>query len=299
MTPRSAILLAAPLLLAMGACAGSQGDDDVAVPADPAPAARAANSVASPPAGTLVLPLDAYAFSAAEDQVLGQAAEAAVIACFEARGFDAADAHPLPFTRAVADDASARHERRYSVTDPDVAARHGYHPPDTTDVREEFYASHTEPELAALVGSGDGAPDGCLHQAEAATTAGDEAALRAGEELVSEVQADAWHGAMADPRVVEAFRAWSACMAEAGYRYDAPMDANDDPTWWRTDTASAEEIATATADVACKESTGLIPVWSEVEAEYQAELIAQHQDRFDAYRARLDEQVAQARAELR
>ncbi|TDE15753.1 hypothetical protein [Jiangella asiatica] len=306
MTARTTVLIVLPLALAVAGCGGARSDD-VAVVADSVTAARSAGQVADRQPAELVLPLDEYAFSEAEDEVLAAAAEAAVRDCFEARGFDAADADPLPFGSAggaAADavdaaDAADKHERRYAVADPEVAARHGYHPPDTTDVRQEFYESHTEAELTALVGTQDGADDGCLHEADEVTAVGNEATLREGELLVSEVQADAWHGAMADPRVQDAFAAWSACMAAAGYRYDAPMEANDDPAWWSTDVAGADEIATAVADVACKDSTGLIAVWSAVEAEYQSELIAQNQDGFDAYRALLDDQVAHARAAAR
>lgn len=257
------------------------------------------------PAAGLTLPLDAFAFSAAEDLALARDAEARVRECAAAFGLDTSAAEPLPFG-AAADSAAAaatRHDRRYAVADPEVAATYGYHPPPTADVRREFYQAHTSAELEILVGvtasgtptSRAGVPDGgCLAEAARDVAAGDEAALRSGEELVSEVQAGAWHAAMTDPRVVDAFAAWSSCLAGAGFDYAAPMEANDDPRWWASEVATADEIATAVADVACKQSTGLIPVWSAVEAEHQEALIAEHRAELDAYRSLLDAQVASA-----
>lgn len=307
-----ALALALPLALFGCAAGGDGGDDgvDVAVGAGPAQARVAGQVIAERLEPGLLLPLDAYAFTDAESRLIGAATEAAVKECFVANGRAAGDADPLPFT-AGAREVTDRHERRYAVADADVAARYGYHPPPARDLHREFYEGHSADELALLTGTpstgaADGArseaatvPDGgCLGQADAVLAPADGAAQRAGEELVSTVQSDAWHGALRDPRVLDVFAAWSACMADAGFDYEAPMRANDDPAWWVADTAGPQEIATATADVACKDRTGLIATWSAVEAEYQAELIAEHQAGLDAYRAVLDRQVAQARTAL-
>lgn len=303
---RTAVLLALPGAVAVGGCAAAPAD--VAVESPGGAAAMARLAVADGPAEAgLTLPLDAYALTAAEDQLLARAAEAQVRECAVALGLDAAAVDPLPFGTAAesASAAAGRHDRRYAVADPEVAAQHGYHPPPTGDVRGEFYAAHTDAELEVLAGvTAEGAPaarddvpdGGCLGVAARAIAVASEASLRAGQELVAAVQSDAWHAALADPRVIDAFAAWSACMARAGYAYAAPMDANDDPRWWTSDTAGPDEVAAAVADIACKESTGLVPVWSAVEAGHQARFIAAHQGELDAYRALLDQQVSAAHA---
>ncbi|MBB5788242.1 hypothetical protein [Jiangella mangrovi] len=287
---RTAVVLVLPVVLF--GCAGGGGDVDVAVSSSGSGAGadgvqvRSAGSVA-PRTGGLTLPLDAYALSAAEDRALGRAAEDQVRECAAAAGLTEDQIDPLPFGTAAESSAAvaARHDRRYSVADPEVAATYGYHPPVTADVRREFYEAHTDAELEVLVG--------CLSEAAAVSSAAGSASV-SGAELVSEVQASAWHAAMADPRVVDAFAAWSSCLAAAGFDYAAPMEANDDPRWWTSEVAGPLEIETAVADVACKQSTGLIPVWSAVEAEHQETLIAAHQAELDAYRVVLDEQVAEA-----
>ncbi|MPZ85665.1 MAG: hypothetical protein GEV28_36910 [Actinophytocola sp.] len=57
--------------------------------------------------------------------------------------------------------------------------------------------------------------------------------------------------AEADSRVRAVFTGWSRCMSAAGFDYRDPMAANNDPTFG-TGVPTAEEIATATADVACR-----------------------------------------------
>lgn len=306
---RTAVLLVVPVAVCAAACGAEPAD--VAVESSGGAAVAGAEvaraGAAAPPEAGLTLPLDAYAFTAAEDELIGRVGEAHVRDCATSLGLDAAAIDPLPFGTAAETAAAAagRHDRRYAVADPEVAAVHGYHPPSTADVRREFYEAHTDAELEVLVGvTADGEPaarddipdGGCLGSAARATAVAPAAAsaLQDGQELVSTVQADAWHAALGDPRVLDAFAAWSACMAEAGYRYAAPMDANDDPRWWTADTAGPDEIATAVADVACKQSTGLIPVWSAVEADHQEQLIAASQSELDGYRALLDQQVSAA-----
>ncbi|SEF08219.1 hypothetical protein [Jiangella alba] len=295
---RTAVLLALPV----AGCAAAPADVAVQSSGGVAVAGSLPAAGSAPAAGpSLTLPLDAYALTTEEGRELGSAAEARVRECASALGLDDAAVEPLPFGSAA--DGPDRHDRRYAVADPEIAAEHGYHPPPTTDVRRAFYEAHTDAELEVLVGvTADGAattrddvPEGgCLGAAAQAASVASESSLRAGQDLVSAVQADAWHAALADPRVLDAFAAWSACMAGAGYHYAAPMDANDDPRWWTSESAGPDELATAAADVACKSSTGLIPVWSAVEAEHQAALIAGHQSALDDYRALLDAQVSAA-----
>lgn len=93
-----------------------------------------------------------------------------------------------------------------------------------------------------------------------------------------------------DPRMTEAARAWSACMAEAGYDVATPDDAQEglatpmpDGTLSReiTPDADEQEIATAVADLTCQ-----------LETDYQTSMLAaQHameQEFVDAHRDQLE-----------
>ncbi|GHI10216.1 hypothetical protein AQI88_39525 [Streptomyces cellostaticus] len=59
---------------------------------------------------------------------------------------------------------------------------------------------------------------------------------------------------------------WSACMDGKGCPYAKPMDANDDGTWWRSDTAAAREKAVAVTDVRCRDKYHVERVWFDTEA---------------------------------
>jgi hypothetical protein len=84
-------------------------------------------------------------------------------------------------------------------------------------------------------------------------------------------QASQW--AQTDPRVLAVERAWSRCMAQHGYSYRTPMQAQQH-SW--PSAPSAGEVATAVADVSCKTRTDLPNTWLTVEAAYQRALIAQN-----------------------
>jgi hypothetical protein len=72
-------------------------------------------------------------------------------------------------------------------------------------------------------------------------------------------------------------------MRRAGFSYRTPWDANDDPRWWvDQDTASDPEIATATADVGCREDANLVGLWYAVETAHQTRLIEENSEQLRA-----------------
>jgi hypothetical protein len=84
-------------------------------------------------------------------------------------------------------------------------------------------------------------------------------------------QATVW--TQTDPRVLAVSAAWSRCMAQQGYHYASPQQPADH-NWPATPTAA--EIATAVADVTCKQHVNLTNTWLTVEAAYQTALIGQN-----------------------
>ena len=76
--------------------------------------------------------------------------------------------------------------------------------------------------------------------------------------------------------------AWSACMKEHGQAYSTPLMAL---TRWATESsASTGQIATATADVACKVSTNLVGVVASVQNQAAETYMADHADALRSYR---------------
>jgi len=76
-----------------------------------------------------------------------------------------------------------------------------------------------------------------------------------------------------DPRITAVNAAWSRCMARRGYSYRNPAAAAD-KNWPGTPTIT--EIATAVADVTCKNQVNLLNTWLTVEAAYQRVLIGEN-----------------------
>ncbi|WP_143200479.1 hypothetical protein [Kitasatospora sp. CB01950] len=102
-----------------------------------------------------------------------------------------------------------------------------------------------------------------------------------------------------DPRLVEAFATWSACMKEKGFDYKEPVNAIGDQAWRRSGGAgpSQQEIATATADVACKVANNTVGVAVAVQTAYANQYIESHTAKLTAYRQRIDDMLRKA-AEL-
>jgi hypothetical protein len=98
-----------------------------------------------------------------------------------------------------------------------------------------------------------------------------------------------------DERVRQALDAWSACMDGAGYPFASPREALDFP--WRS-APEGVEVATATADVACKAAADLPGTWQQVEAEEQAPLVAANLAALSAVAERSRAQATRARALL-
>jgi len=104
-----------------------------------------------------------------------------------------------------------------------------------------------------------------------------------------------------DPRLVAADARWSACMAAKGFSYPTPIAAFLDPKWvpqseaqFQDYTVTPAQIATATADLACKKSTNLVGVAVAVETAYDKQYIAAHAAALARFENQLHDRVAKA-----
>lgn len=96
-----------------------------------------------------------------------------------------------------------------------------------------------------------------------------------------------------DSRVVKAFAAWSACMKEKGYTYAAPLDASDDPRFASPEVTPLE-IATATADIGCRDRTNVAKVWFDAETDQQTKAIEDKAEQLEQESDALDAAVKKA-----
>jgi hypothetical protein len=93
---------------------------------------------------------------------------------------------------------------------------------------------------------------------------------------------------LSDTRMVSVFSAWSTCMSVHGFHYPTPMDAQDGyPGGWPA-RADATEVSVATADVACRQRTGVMETWAALMAAYEKQVIATMQPQLVAAHAVTD-----------
>ena len=198
--------------------------------------------------------------------------------------------------------------RRYGLTDPAAAARYGYNVPPsqgrTATPAERAGKSGwtpTETERLLVRGPAEGAsasvtdttgkplpPGGCQAEANRALAGG---AAAPDEEFAMTLDRDAYRKSELDSRVRAATASWSACMEKGGRTYADIWEPND-KRW--PEPATDEEIATAVADVACKQETNLIGIWFAVETAYQKQAIESRSADLDAVKAHIGTTVSNA-----
>lgn len=271
------VLLVAGCATQPGAAAGGGGRQA---------AARKASATASSSSTSVVaLPLDAYLPSVEQREVLNRAYGLLEQDCMRRLGFTSwqpPDPRPPDNARVFA----------FGIVDQQQAARYGYHDPHTADLRRlwsqqsSISPAQRAQQRAELAGeTGDSAfgalpgkqvpPGGCSGEAERKLREG---APPHDANLYGELVAEANQRTVADPRVRAVTDAWSRCMKRAGFDYKSPAElAGPEGNRWPTPEPLPVEIATAKADVACKQQTNLPRAWLDVAAGYQRQLIEQQQ----------------------
>jgi hypothetical protein len=267
------------IVFASGTSGGSGGRPPVAVgPIPPVTATR-----------PVVMPLDSYGLISSQEQsTLAAAAIALTQRCMAARGF--------VFTQASAADnglatlqqietaalglTSLTRAQAYGYATPGSGSGQagpglavlaqgsagGFVPAGFGGPGGPAGGTHSPAWTAAL--DGTAARPGCLRQAQSVLygSAGD-------GDPVSTLAFQAAGWAQNDPRVKVVIGAWSACMAGRGFRYTEP-DAPALHRWPKAPTRT--EIATAVADVTCKQRVNLVNTLLTVEAAYQQALVGQN-----------------------
>ncbi len=130
--------------------------------------------------------------------------------------------------------------------------------------------------------------------------------------LASDITSDVQH----DPAVIAARRAWSACMAENGYRLGQPQDVFNQefqtiyggqrtitPSTQVSAAADQAQLAVAATDADCTQSTDLAGIYFAVQTSYEQQLVTANQQALAAavsqYRAAYANELKQLPALLR
>ncbi|MFE4616080.1 hypothetical protein ACFRJ7_08205 [Streptomyces sp. NPDC056747] len=286
------------------------------------PAASAGAEPLSDPAkvsaAQLVYPLDPYKTSNEQIRSLEKAQDLLTADCMKRFGFThKPPVRPLPRPQGTSS--------RYGVTDAAAAARYGYLKPgvgpgpgkaaeDSLSPSEQLALSG--PPLKAKPGGGMALPPLTLEESRRTDSGrtlngqkvpvggcGREGHLRLYAEkkdpvdllYVFGMESEAFSRAKEAPKVAKALKAWSACMAEQGYRVTDPISPQKAlGLTSEADFGSAPAVAAAKQDVACKKRTDLVALWYTAETGFQNELMDEHAETLKQVKVELDERVRKA-----
>lgn len=297
---RSTLLafLAPALLLAAGCSSNPGGSDD-------SPPTKTESTPRLHSVSDKSLPLDAYAISDDQYYQVNLASVKLQRQCMAAYDIDFDFTPPRPATET-------QMARRYLSYDLNQAQSNGYqYRPASSPGSKPPLPNLTPEQLAVLVGAskpGDARGEspivgeyngekipvgGCVRQARRQLRYVDKADPD-GIDVVENLDDEAYASMLKDQRVLTVFAKWSACMKGHGFNYLTPGDANDDPKWQASEVVSADEKATAVADVTCKLKHNVLGIQFAVEAEYDRILIEQHAEALDEIQNLNDERLKAA-----
>lgn len=242
----------------------------------------------------LALPLDAYDLSAAERRVVDEARFRLLADCTRAYGVELKPSPPS--ARGPEEHRNAAYLGWLGDREVEI---YGYAGPPSPPVVDHTTYPVSDEQLVVLEGKRrkfrgkDVPPGGCLRRTEAILDQGATDLLGGRTARVREEQDffllanDASGQASADARVRRAEQVWSDCMKDEGFDYPYAGAAVADPRWARTAKSAqprkvtAAEIATATADVACRDATGYYAARRAAYRDSQQQIIAGNQARLD------------------
>lgn len=265
---RRTIAAVVSLLFLTVACGGAEDDGKAAEQKEPV----SAGSVPKASAETrrLVLPFDKYVLSLEEYYTVSNASDLLIEKCMRKRG------HEWKHVERPHDVDEVKNRRRYGVVESAVAERFGYHAPEVLINPYGVKKQEASRENGLTPGAKAAAlsRDGCVAKADERLSGGREPDY----DKLSELDARIFAESQKAPEVERAMKAWSACMRKQGFEYDKPAEAVNDSRWWPEGSsdesaASRLEKETATADVRCKDRTGLVGRWFSAEKRLEREQI--------------------------
>ncbi|WP_344290375.1 hypothetical protein [Streptomyces synnematoformans] len=246
----------------------------------------------------MVLPLEKYMVTYAEEMAVQEARDNIELLCMRRFGFSDWATEPIGTSPPPASTA-ANMPRRYGLTDLAVARQYGQHPPETGS--ESTPPASREDPAALAVYEGvkkDGTElksyndrtvpeDGCLGEVQKTLPNIDPT-------LVEELNARSFTESQGVPAVREAMDVWSSCMNVRGFDVASVWDVENlyDET---TTSASQDEIRLAVAEVECKQQSDLVGVWFREESAIQERLITENKEPLELAQTIRQEALTDAR----
>jgi hypothetical protein len=286
--------MAAVVPILLSGCAGGSGatktEPVLISPPIPSPSPSSASGTSSDAgASSYSLPLEQFGVqSDAETAVLVRMMGVLTARCMAKKGFDYKPEQGNAPSRTPAAGGSTAQQflpAPYGIVDLAQARQFGYSAPDGAHRATLDDAKRLGADPAAMVAQHGAAwvralygfvpPEqpptplvGCLyHQGDAVY---DSAFTKVDRNLPGKLSEQAARASASDDRVAKVVAAWSTCMRGRGYTFSNPM-VPAQRRWPQP--ADGAQIATAVADVECKQSTDLPRVWRTIETGYQQQLV--------------------------
>ncbi|WLQ47330.1 hypothetical protein P8A21_07350 [Streptomyces poriferorum] len=257
----------------------------------------------------LKFPLDEYQASEQEQEALDGAQAILTEQCMERFGFKYA---PSVNTSTS---TGHRHAGVFGILDMEIAARYGYGRQAETVPQAEAASPRSEDERVALSGANDlTLEDLPMSQEEAERRGGSEQKINGRRVPVGgctresflklyartpdaidllyvfSLQRDAESAALADSRIKNVNKLWSACMKKKGFVASDPMKAADQ-LGFNDNTASPRAINAAKKDVTCKQQVNLAATYFDVQSIYQNRTIHANIKTLDVAKRQLKERI--------
>lgn len=245
-----------------------------------APPAKATAADPNDPA-TWQLPIEAYMPATSTARTITNVRDDLMDACMSKAGFD--EWTPAPDLPNI--DGESFTDGRYGISDVEQVAQWGYH-------RDpELMQSYNDAMFEGAVdesGADEAQVRQCVQEADGSVTAAQT------DPLVEQIDIEGFKASLADPAVKDVFAKWSACMKVRGYNYATPPDAQQDPNFTDPENITPAEIATAKADLACRDQYPVAKTWFDTEVRLQQAAITENQDALDDIRTTNQAQAAKA-----
>ncbi|MEU9862259.1 hypothetical protein AB0D99_15435 [Streptomyces sp. NPDC047971] len=292
--------LAIPLLtlFALVGCTAQEPEQNAAADPQARPAAsRGPEPTVSARDYTFRLPIARFSYTSADYAVIEAAEQVLAKRCM-------AD-YSIAYEPPVRPAPTQALDRRYGLSDESTAARYGYRLP---PVRESAPDSGIgKDELVVLYGTRGAEKtsgpveyrgrkilvEGCL--GKAAIDFRKDYDYPEGGAVATRISAQSFVDSQKDKSVRAGFAQWSGCMTKKGFSYSSPLDLFTVEKFEKGPVTD-EEKATAVADVACKNDTGLPETWLAVESRLQEAMIAKDSAVLQKLRGLHEKKIAAARA---
>ncbi|MFJ8085226.1 hypothetical protein ACIQ6Y_31970 [Streptomyces sp. NPDC096205] len=283
----AAVPMAAALCLAAAATVSAAVGTPTAPPeranADGAPQSPAVLATTGDPddPATWRLPIEAYMPTTAQARITTSTRDDLLDTCMAGAGYP--DWRPAPDLPPIG--GKTLTDWRYGIHDAALAAERGYHP-DAQEQKE--YDAAIEIGAVDSSGADEATMKRCVSQVDS------EVPATASAELVQQISGQSFLQSQNEPDVVDVFADWSSCMEGKGFDYAEPMDANDDPAFADPNIVTDKEIATAKADIECRDKYQVERTWFDAEAKLQQAAITVHQEELDQVVANTENAVSKA-----